>query len=321
MRRAAWTAEEAAHLAGCADCRDEWELVRAVKRLEARAPAVDAEAIAAAVQRRLATERATRRRGRVDLGGRLAAAAVAAIAFAVTSRGVPRREPARRSRLETEPLVPLPELDGLETAQLDTLLQAIDAAPPAAPALESTTLGDDDGCRAGADPRPPGRADADVSCSRSCCSAVRPGRSWRRIPAPPQRAQLRERMEHASPSGSSEELGLTDEQAPSSSEVAKENGSRRRELRVRERALTRCPGRTAPRRRAADQDSVARLTRDLLDLRVEVRGELPRRDERSSPSSTPVQRARLLVMRERLIHRVHEMRGDRRGFRQHGHDR
>ena len=64
MQRAAWTAEESAHLVSCADCRGEWELVLAAKRLEARAPAVDAAAIAAAVQRRLATERATSRRGR-----------------------------------------------------------------------------------------------------------------------------------------------------------------------------------------------------------------------------------------------------------------
>jgi hypothetical protein len=33
---------------------------------------------------------------------------------------------------------------------------------------------------------------------------------------------------------------------------------------------------------------------------------------------TPVQRARLLVMRERLLQRVHEMRNERRGFRGRG---
>jgi hypothetical protein len=143
MQRAAWTAEEAAHLAGCADCRDEWELVQAVKRLEAEAPAVDADAIAAAVQGRLATQRATGRRSRWIWAVGSAAAAAAAIAFGVTSRDEPRREATPAVAIETEPLVPLPELDGLETAQLDTLLQAIDAAPAGSSSVESTTLGDE----------------------------------------------------------------------------------------------------------------------------------------------------------------------------------
>jgi hypothetical protein len=103
---------------------------------------VDADAIAAAVQRRLGTERATGRRGRwIWAVG--SAAAAAAIAFAVTSRNEPRREAAPAIAIETEPLVPLPELDGLETAQLDTLLQAIDAAPAGTSSVESTTLGDE----------------------------------------------------------------------------------------------------------------------------------------------------------------------------------
>ena len=57
MQQAAWTAEEAAHLASCADCRAEWDLVLAARRLESSAPSVDPTAVAAAVQRRLATDR------------------------------------------------------------------------------------------------------------------------------------------------------------------------------------------------------------------------------------------------------------------------
>jgi hypothetical protein len=143
MQRAAWTAEEAAHLAGCAECRDEWELVQAAGRLGGRAPAVDAAAIAAGVQRRLAADRAAGRRGRWIWGLGSAAAAAAALAFAVTSGGAPRREAPPVVAIETDPLVPLPELDGLETAQLDTLLQAIDTPPAARSGAESTTLGDE----------------------------------------------------------------------------------------------------------------------------------------------------------------------------------
>ena len=35
---------------------------------------------------------------------------------------------------------------------------------------------------------------------------------------------------------------------------------------------------------------------------------------------TPVQRARLMVLRDELLHRVHEMREDRRGYRHHAHE-
>jgi hypothetical protein len=141
MRRASWTAEEATHLAGCTDCREEWELILAARRIESRAPGVDADAIAAAVQRRLATERAVGRRSRwVWAAG--SAAAAAAVALAVTSGGEPRREAATTVAIEADPLVPLPELDGLETAQLDTLLQAMDASPAGSSSAEPTTLGD-----------------------------------------------------------------------------------------------------------------------------------------------------------------------------------
>jgi hypothetical protein len=143
MQRAAWTAQESAHLASCADCRGEWKLILAAKRLEARAPALDAAGIAAAVQRRLATERATSRRGRWIWAAGSAAAAAAALALALTSGGGPPRQPAAAVAIETEPLVPLPELDGLETAQLDTLLRAINTAPAGTSGAESTTLGDE----------------------------------------------------------------------------------------------------------------------------------------------------------------------------------
>jgi len=124
MQRAGWTAEEAAHLASCPECRSEWELVLAAQRLEARAPAVDAAAIAGAVQRRLASERAAGRRGRWIWAAGSAAAAAAAIVLAVTAGRDPERAPA--VAVEAEPLVPLPELEGLEAAQLDTLLRTLD---------------------------------------------------------------------------------------------------------------------------------------------------------------------------------------------------
>ncbi len=144
LQRAAWTADEAAHLASCTDCRAEWDLVLAARRLEARGPTLDPTAIAAAVQRRLATDRTVSRRNRWLWAGGAAAAAAGAIALAVTRGPAPRSEVAPVVAVETDPLVPLPELEGLETAQLDTLLQALDGPLAGASATDSASVDDAD---------------------------------------------------------------------------------------------------------------------------------------------------------------------------------
>jgi Spy/CpxP family protein refolding chaperone len=129
---------------------------------------------------------------------------------------------------------------------------------------------------------------------------------------------LRDRVERRFSERIKEELSLTDEQAVKLKEVAKENGSRRRELRRRERALYAAIDQQLVAGEKADQDSVARMTSEMLDLRVEYAQSL--RDEMGKLTFlTPVQRAKLMAMRDRLLHRVHEMREDRRGYRHHGH--
>lgn len=132
--------------------------------------------------------------------------------------------------------------------------------------------------------------------------------------APHHRPRLRERVERRFGERIREELQLTDDQAAKLRDVARENGARRHELRRRERALKRSLEEQLRAGEGADQDSVARLTRELLDLRVEY-AESWREEAGNLSFLTPVQRARLMVMRERLLHRVHEMRGERRTFR------
>jgi hypothetical protein len=100
--------------------------------------------------------------------------------------------------------------------------------------------------------------------------------------------------------------------------VAKENGSRRRELRRRERALYAAIGLQLDAGDQVDQDSVARMTRELLDLRVEYARSL-REEMGKLTFLSPAQRARLMVMRDHLLHRVHDMRHEWRGYPHHGH--
>lgn len=134
----------------------------------------------------------------------------------------------------------------------------------------------------------------------------------------PRSKELRGRIEQRFAERVKQELGLTDDQAAKVKAIATEHGGRRRELRHRERELR--AGLDAQIRDGAtsDQDSVARLTRELLDLRVEYAESWREEMGKLSPFLTPVQRARLLVLRERLIQKVHEMRGDQRGFRHRG---
>ncbi|HWB39793.1 MAG TPA: Spy/CpxP family protein refolding chaperone [Gemmatimonadales bacterium] len=125
---------------------------------------------------------------------------------------------------------------------------------------------------------------------------------------------LRERIERRFAERVKAELNLTDEQAARLKSVAMEYGGRRKELRRRERELRGALDGQTRDGATADPDSVARLTRELLDLRVRY-AESWRDEMKQLSFLTPVQRARLLVLRERLLQRVHEMRGDHRGFR------
>ena len=134
----------------------------------------------------------------------------------------------------------------------------------------------------------------------------------------PHPGHLRDKIEKRFADRVKAELELTDEQAVRLKAVAMEHAGRRRELRHRERDLRTALDAQLRAGNGADQDSVGRLTRDLLDLRIQYAGSW-REEMGKLGFLSPAQRARLLVMRERLLQRAHEMREDRRGFR-HGGD-
>jgi Spy/CpxP family protein refolding chaperone len=133
----------------------------------------------------------------------------------------------------------------------------------------------------------------------------------------PRSREHRGRIEHRFAERVKEELRLTDDQAARLKAVATEQGDRRRALRHREWELRSALAAQIRDGTTSDPDSVARLTEGLLDLRVEY-AESWREEMGRLTFLTPVQRAQLLVLRERLLQRVHEMRSDRRGFRHRG---
>jgi periplasmic protein CpxP/Spy len=131
---------------------------------------------------------------------------------------------------------------------------------------------------------------------------------------------LRQRIEERFASRVQAELGLTNEQTAKLRATSQAYGGRRRELRdrasrVREGLATQLqPG------VAANQDSVAKLTDAMIELKL-ASAQLTR-DEMKEVSKylSPVQRARLFVMRERFMERVKE-HGHRGGDRRRARDR
>jgi Spy/CpxP family protein refolding chaperone len=128
----------------------------------------------------------------------------------------------------------------------------------------------------------------------------------------PRRADsLRQRIEERFASRVQSELGLTNEQTAKLKATSQAYSGRRRDLRDRAMRVREALAKQLQPGVAANQDSVAKLTDAMIDLKLSS-AQLTR-DEMKDVSKylTPVQRARLLVMRERFMERVHE----------HGHNR
>ena len=115
LGRSAWTETEQRHLAGCADCRAEWELVTAASRLGATIPATDPALVSTLLLARLTREHEqTRVRIRLWSAAGLAAAAAVILALWTGGRlgglaGDGRRSPT--PRVATAPVMPTSSTD------------------------------------------------------------------------------------------------------------------------------------------------------------------------------------------------------------------
>jgi hypothetical protein len=119
---------------------------------------------------------------------------------------------------------------------------------------------------------------------------------------------LRQRIEERFASRVQQELGLTNEQTAKLRATSQQFGARHRELRNKHRQLGDALRAQLRPGVAANQDSVAKLTDALIDLRIAA-AQLTRDEMRdASKYLNPVQRARLFTMRERFRHQVEEVR-------------
>jgi hypothetical protein len=146
LGRAGWTQEEADHLHGCSSCREEWELIQRTSRLgEEIMISYDASPAARAVTERLArVAPGYGSRGWRTLAGLAAAAAIVALVWTGTS-DTPPRPPLEAGSVVAGLQIPLPELESLQAAELDSVLQTMDerlASGLTITTMESPVLGD-----------------------------------------------------------------------------------------------------------------------------------------------------------------------------------
>jgi hypothetical protein len=130
--QAEWSAEESAHLAGCADCAAEWRLVQSAATLGASAAArIDPTRLAKQVQAEVAARtRAARWKRGGWVSGLAAAAAVALVLWSGRSHRPVITAPPPQSgtaTATTDFTLPMAELEGLDSTQLEQVLDGLDA--------------------------------------------------------------------------------------------------------------------------------------------------------------------------------------------------
>jgi hypothetical protein len=135
LGQAMWTPDDVQHLGGCPSCREEWQLVQQASGLGKEIGlGLPAGSTSASLHERLARDRATRLRRRGWSLAGLAAAATVAVAVWTQS---PATGPAHPAAAIVAGLpMALPELDDLQPAELDSVLQAMDEPAPADSTLD-----------------------------------------------------------------------------------------------------------------------------------------------------------------------------------------
>jgi hypothetical protein len=136
------------------------------------------------------------------------------------------------------------------------------------------------------------------------------------------RDSLRHRIEERFATRAQEQLGLTNDQTAKLRVTSQQFAARRGELRSRNQRLREALTAQLRPGIAANQDSVAKLTDAMIELRM-AEAQVSREEvKEQSKYLNPVQRAQLYVMRERFVHRVkevHRHRGEMGGKRRGGH--
>ena len=143
-------------------------------------------------------------------------------------------------------------------------------------------------------------------------AAQQPGPAATPAPARPSADELSHRVRERFAERVQQQLDLTPDQMTRLRATAGTFATERRDLEAHQRELRDALAGQLRPGVAASQDSVARLTDSLLALRVRYTESFRAEQGEMAAFLDPVQRARLLVMRERLLDRAREFRHRRR---------
>ena len=144
LGRGQWSPGELQHFDECRSCQHEWKLLGAAGRLGAGVEGkLQPDNMAISVLQRLQRTRETERtrRTRWTLGGLAAAAALVAALWTGGQTSSDTTSPIG-SLAAGELAFPLPELESLQPAELDSVLQTMDEFNVGSSALEEPDLGD-----------------------------------------------------------------------------------------------------------------------------------------------------------------------------------
>ena len=141
LGRAQWTPDEAHHLGECRSCQCEWELLQTASRLGDRAAVgIDVASITTALQqRRGRTPGRKRQRQAWGIAGMAAAAALTGLLW--SGQADPPLQPPPSTPSVAGLQIPLPELEDLQPAELDSVLRGMDRPGPYIDTLETTDSG------------------------------------------------------------------------------------------------------------------------------------------------------------------------------------
>ncbi|HET8835290.1 MAG TPA: hypothetical protein VFN08_11200 [Gemmatimonadales bacterium] len=127
-------------------------------------------------------------------------------------------------------------------------------------------------------------------------------------PARPRVEELRRRVRERVAQRIQQDLNLSPDQMQRLRATVGTYAGRRRDLEARQRELRRALGGQLRSGAAPAPDSVARLTDGLLDVRVRYAESFRDEQRELARYLDPVQRAKLMVLRDRLTNRAQEFR-------------
>jgi Spy/CpxP family protein refolding chaperone len=138
--------------------------------------------------------------------------------------------------------------------------------------------------------------------------AAGPAQAQEPAPGRPRLEELRRRIRERVAQRIQQELNLTPDQMQRLRTTVGTYAGRRRDLEARQRDLRIALGGQLRPGVAASPDSVARLTDELMDVRVRYAESFRAEQRELAQYLDPVQRAKITLLRDRLTNRAQELR-------------